>query len=466
MKKVLLWIGSVLCALIALCCLFGLPSSWSGLLFIIPAVLINPKFVAWAGNKNIHYKWPIYAASIILPLIVAISVSAANSPAQPTTVSNSEPVSSTAVSSVSVPSAAASSSAASSQGTVIPAPSSGAKLKIHYIDVGQGDSEFLELPNGQTMLIDAGIPEEGPTVVNYIKGSGHSKIDYLIATHPHSDHIGGMTDVVNNFDIGKFYMPKKTTTTKVFTDLITALKSKSLGANVAKVGVNILNTGNLSADIIAPVNISGDDLNQYSAVVMLKYGNTKFLFMGDAGQPSEEQITADVSADVLKVGHHGSNTASSQEFLNKVHPKYAVIEVGKGNSYGHPTAATLSKLQNIGATIYRTDQDGTIIFTSDAKTITIDKKASSVKQQAPPAVTKKSSGSTTKHSTTTTVPKPVPKVETPANDNQSVAVYITKTGKKYHRAGCRYLRKSQYEISLKEAKAEGYGPCSVCNPPE
>ena len=293
-----------------------------------------------------------------------------------------------------------------------------------------------------------------------------------------------MTDVVNSFSIGKFYMPKKTTTTKVFTDLVAALKSKNLGINVAKAGVNVLKTGNLNINMLAPVNITGDDLNQYSAVVKVTYGANKFLFTGDAGQPSEEQITADVSADVLKVGHHGSNTASSQSFLNKVHPKYAVIEVGKGNSYGHPTAATLSKLQGIGATIYSTDYDGTIVFTSDSKTITIDKKASTEHQQAPPMVVKqkasvstgkvaaaagtvtgkKSSGSTHRTSGSGTTTKK--KSTVPATDNQSVTVYITRTGKKYHRDGCRYLSRSQYAISLKDAKAEGYTPCSVCDPPE
>ncbi len=348
-------------------------------------------------------------------------------------------------------------SPAAAKTAAAPAVSNGTKIKVHYIDVGQGDSEFLELPNGQTMLIDAGIPEQGPNVVKYIKDLGHNKIDYLIATHPHADHIGGMTDVVNSFDIGKFYMPKKITTTKVFTNLISALKSKNLGINVAKVGVSILKTGNLDIEILAPVNITGDDLNQYSAVVKVTYGANKFLFMGDAGGPSEEQITADVSADVLKVGHHGSNTASSQAFLNKVHPKYAVIEVGKGNSYGHPTAATLSKLQGIGATIYRTDNDGTIIFTSDSKTITIDKKASSVKQQAPPAAAKKSSGSVTKKSTT---------VVAPATDDQSQTVYITDTGTKYHTASCRTLKKSKHAISLKEAKEKGYTACGICHPPE
>lgn len=343
-----------------------------------------------------------------------------------------------------------------------PAPKDGAKLNVHYIDVGQGDSEFLELPNGQTMLIDAGNPENGSQIVTYIKGLGHSKIDYLIATHPHADHIGGMAEVVNKLGIGKVYMPKASSNTKTFEDLLTAIQNKGLKINTAKSGVSMFKTGNLSADIIAPVNITGDDLNQYSAVIMLTYGDNKFLFTGDAGNESEGQITADVKADVLKVGHHGSDTSTSESFLKKVAPKYAVIEVGKDNSYGHPTAATLAKLEKIGATIYRTDKDGTIIFTSDAKTITVNKKSSSIKEQAPPS-------SAPAVAAAPQQPAPAekkPEVTAPATNNKSVTVYITKTGEKYHTGGCRYLKKSKIAISLEDAQAQGYGPCSVCHPPQ
>ena len=334
-----------------------------------------------------------------------------------------------------------------------PAPTSGTKLKVHYIDVGQGDSEFLELPNGQTMLIDAGNPENGSQIVSYIKGLGHSKIDYLIATHPHSDHIGGMATVVKGLGIGKIYMPKVSTNTATYAGLLTAIKNKGLQVNTAKAGINLLKAGNLNIDMLAPVNITGDDLNQYSAVIKVTYGANKFLFMGDAGQPSEEQITADVSADVLKVGHHGSSTATSQTFLNKVHPKYAVIEVGKGNTYGHPTAATLQKLQNVGATIYRTDKDGTIVFTSDTKTITIDKKSSNLQQQAPPASSK------------ATISQ---KADATTTENDNTLVYVTASGKKYHLAGCSTIAKSttKHAITLKEAKAEGYTACAICHPPQ
>lgn len=371
----------------------------------------------------------------------------------------SAPVTSSVASSEVAQKLAAASSAPTEEST--PAPKDGAKLNVHYIDVGQGDSEFLELPNGQTVLIDAGNPENGKQIVTYIKGLGHNKIDYLIATHPHADHIGGMATVVNGLDIGKVYMPKASSNTKTFEDLLTAVQKKGLKINTAKAGVNIINSGKLNIDFVAPVNITGDDLNQYSAVTKVTFGDNRFLFTGDAGVESEKQITADVKADVLKVGHHGSKTSTSQAFLSKVSPKYAVIEVGKDNSYGHPTAAALEKLEKIGATIYRTDKDGTIIFTSDAKTITVNKKSSTIKEQAPPS----SVPAVAAVAPQKTAPaEDKPQVTAPATENKTVTVYVTKTGGKYHTGGCRYLRKSKIAISLSDARSQGYDPCSVCNP--
>ena len=458
-KNVSLWILSIFFLIWALA---GLAATWASIFFLIPAALFNPLAAGFLKSRY-HFKsrWWISLCAALIP-IIAFSAGAPTT-SSPASAPESQPPASSAVvsstadeSSSAISSSAPESSAPVSAAPAAAAPTSGTKLKIHYIDVGQGDSEFLELPNGKTMLIDAGNPENGQQIVGYIKNLGHSKIDYLVATHPHADHIGGMAAVINSLDIGSFYAPKVTTTTQTYKGLIYALQSKKLGIHVAKAGTNMFKTGNLSADIIAPVNISGDDLNQYSAVIMLTYGDNRFLFTGDAGEPSESQITADVKADVLKVGHHGSSTSTSQAFLNKIKPKYAVIEVGAGNSYGHPAAATLSKLQTIGATIYRTDKDGTIIFTSDSHTITVDKKASSAKENAPPKASSKAA----------TVKSTVPKATSPSTDNQSVTVYITDTGSKYHRTGCKYLKKSKHAISLKDAKAQGYGPCSICNPPQ
>lgn len=460
----LLWILSVF---FFLSTFIMFSTSWAAAFFIVPAVLLNP-----AINKNLHErfkfssnKW-IQISAAIVPFLIYSAVA----PATPAAAGTNNLVSSSVSSSASVVSSGAEKKLAATSSAPVAlveepalAPKDGAKLNVHYIDVGQGDSEFLELPNGQTMLIDAGNSENGSQIVAYIKSLGHNKIDYLIATHPHADHIGGMAEVVKNLEVGKIYMPKASSNTQTFEDLLTAIQNKGLKINTAKVGVNLFKAGNLNADIIAPVNITGDDLNQYSAVTMLTYGDNKFLFTGDAGNESEGQITSGIKADVLKVGHHGSKTSTSQAFLNKVNPKYAVIEVGKDNSYGHPTAATLAKLEKIGATIYRTDKDGTIIFTSDAKTISINKKSSSIKEQAPPS----SAPAAVAAAPQQTAPaEKQPEVTTPATDNKSVTVYVTKTGGKYHTGGCRYLRKSKIAISLSDAQARGYGPCSVCDPPQ
>jgi competence protein ComEC len=498
-KKAGLWIISVLCGFMALIGLFSLPASWGLLFFIIPALLFNPKFQDFLSNRKFEITKTMAIAAVVLPLVTTM-VSAATSPQSTSSTqfasSMAATVSSTPSSSITASSDSPSTAGSSSNATTTslassavpqvnrsssPAPSSGAKLKVHYMDVGQGDSEFLELPNKQTMLIDAGNSDNGTQIVSYIKALGYNKIDYLIATHPHADHIGGMATVVSKLNIGKIYMPKKSTNTKTYEKLLVAIQNKGLKIHTAKAGVNIVKVGNLNIDIMAPVYITGDDLNEYSAVIKVTYGNNKFLFMGDAGEESERQITADVKADVLKVGHHGSKTSTSQSFLNKVKPKYAVIEVGAGNSYGHPTNATLTRLQNIGATIYRTDKDGTIIFTSDAKTITVNKKASTTKEQAPPQklsdttaktvagaaaagnVVGKTTGGSTKKSTGGTVKQKLPVPTT--GGSGGTTVYVTNMGRKYHNAGCRYLKNSKIAISLKEAKKQGYEPCKVCNPP-
>lgn len=242
---------------------------------------------------------------------------------------------------------------------------SGDTLRVNYIDVGQGDSIFIELPNKETMLIDAGEAYEADNVINYIKNLGISKIDYIVGTHPHTDHIGGLEEVINTFDVGSIYMPKATSTSKTYLDLLTTISDKGLSVKTAKSGVVILDEDNLKLEFIAPNSDSYSELNNYSAVLKLTYLDNTFLFMGDAETLSEDEITSDVDADVIKVGHHGSDSSSSVEFVKKVSPEYAIIMVGEGNSYNHPYQSIIDRYLGVGAKVLRTDLDGNIVCDSD-----------------------------------------------------------------------------------------------------
>ncbi len=243
-------------------------------------------------------------------------------------------------------------------------PDNDGQLVVHFLDVGQGDSEFIELPNGQCMLIDASVSSYGDKIVETIEGYGYTEIDYLVATHPHADHIGGMRDVVESFEIGEIYMPKATSTSKTFEGLLTAISDKGLQIYTAAAGKEIYSDSEIKIEILAPNSESYDDTNNYSAVVRVSYGKNAFLLTGDAEELSENEMLDygynELSADVLKVGHHGSNTSSSDAFLQAVHPTYAVISCGADNSYGHPHDETIDKLNDLGIDYYRTDINGTV----------------------------------------------------------------------------------------------------------
>lgn len=244
-------------------------------------------------------------------------------------------------------------------------------IKIHYIDVGQGDSELIQIGD-KNILIDAGTSDK--KALDYLKSIKVTKLDYVIATHPHEDHIGSMDDVIKACDVGIFYAPKVTQTTKTYENMIKALKDKNLKITVPKVG-DTLTIGDAELTFLAPNNSKYDDLNNYSIVCRLKYGNTSFLFMGDAQDVSESEILQkqlDIKSDVLKVGHHGSHSSTTQAFLDKVNPKYAVISCGKDNDYGHPHKETVTKLNDKNINVFRTDLEGTIIALSDGTNITFN----------------------------------------------------------------------------------------------
>lgn len=246
-------------------------------------------------------------------------------------------------------------------------------LYVHYIDVGQGDSELI-CCGGEYMLIDAGEPSASDTVVDYLNDHGIEKLEYVVCSHGHADHCGGLDAVVENFDVGTVFTspyPGDTSSYEIFSDAVSA---KGLDMTVPELGESY-SLGEARFEFIGPLeeydNIN--DINDDSLVMRLEYGDTSFLFTGDMTSKAERDLLEDganVKCDVLKVGHHGSSGSSSYRFLYEAEPKIAVISCEAGNSYGHPHEEALSRLNDCGAEVCRTDLEGSIIIFSNGMEVT------------------------------------------------------------------------------------------------
>ncbi len=249
-------------------------------------------------------------------------------------------------------------------------------LSLHVIDIGQGDSALVVGPQ-KTVLIDGGENDQGELVASYIKGLGITTIDLVVATHSHSDHMGGLDVVINSFDVKAIAMPDipkdLTPTTKTFKDFLMATKNS--GANTLLITEPFsMELGGGGSIVVFPPSITPDDLNNTSLYTRVSFGKADFLGTGDAEKPSELSVLNSPylkSIEVLGAGHHGSNTSSCREFLDRVEPINTYISLGRDNRYGHPHAEPLSRLQNLGSTINRTDLEGNIIYTTDGQTIRV-----------------------------------------------------------------------------------------------
>lgn len=244
------------------------------------------------------------------------------------------------------------------------------EAKVHFIDVGQGDSELIVTEN-KAILIDSGEWQYAGTVSQYIKALGIDKLDYVICTHPHSDHIGSMYSVIAEIDTDTVIMPRvqesMIPTTKTYTRLLESIEDNDIKVQYADPGSKITLEEGCYIEILSPVE-DYDDLNNYSIACRFIHGGNVFLFTGDIEKKAESDILnfgADVRADVIKVPHHGSSTSSSYAFVKAVNPKYAVFEVGSPNDYGHPHKETVETYTAQGCVFLRTDVNGSIVFTSN-----------------------------------------------------------------------------------------------------
>lgn len=249
----------------------------------------------------------------------------------------------------------------------------GSGLEVHYLDVGQGDCTLI-LCDGHAMLIDAGDNDKGTAVQSYLESQGVTELDYVIGTHPDADHIGGLDVILYKFDCQTVLMPDFEKDTRTYDDVIQTMKQKRYENTSPRTG-ETFELGSAVFTIVAPNGEYGDNANDYSIGILLQHGGNRFLFTGDAEEASEADMLEngmDLKADVFKAAHHGSRTANTEEFLNAVDPDYMVISCGQDNSYGHPHAEVMNRLRIMGISVFRTDEQGTIVAHSDGTEITFN----------------------------------------------------------------------------------------------
>lgn len=356
-------------------------------------------------------------------------------------------------------------------------------LAVHFIDIGQGDSIFLS-QGKHHMLIDAGENDCGTKVQSYLQANNVSTLDYVVGTHPDSDHIGGLDVIIYKFQCENILMPDFSKDTKTYEDVITTVNQKGYTIKNPVAGETFY-LGDATVTVLAPQAGAdyGDDANNYSIALKVTYGETSFVFTGDCEEEAEEDMVAsgmDLKADVMKAGHHGSNTSNTIEMLQAVAPKAVVISCGENNEYGHPRAEVLNNLRAMGIQVYRTDEQGTIVAVSDGKEITWNTSPSDTWQAGEPKgsgtesnsnkeTQVQGSGSNTQKQENVKEEQQV--VEEAVSTQSQGTIYILNiNSKKIHDPSCSSVdqmsesNRKETSETIEQLISQGYEPCKKCNP--
>ncbi len=349
--------------------------------------------------------------------------------------------------------------ATTADSTVLPS-----SFEIHFLDVGQADAALV-LCDDEAMLIDGGNAEDSSLIYSYLKSHGLNHLEYIICTHPHEDHVGGLSGALNCATVGTVYCSIDSYDSKTFDNFKHYLEKQNKEIEIPAVG-DTFSLGSSTVSILGPVE-NYSDINNMSIVLRIQYGDTSFLFTGDAEIDSEQDILntgTNLKSTLLKVGHHGSDTSTSYRWLREIAPEYAVISVGKNNSYGHPTEQTLSRLRDAEVTLFRTDLQGHIICTSNGETLafTTERNAHADTFNTAPSAA---------NPTTPTADQPEENIYSITSSSTSKTSYVLNTNtKKFHYPHCSSVKqmadKNRQDATLnrEEIIAQGYTPCGRCNP--
>lgn len=333
------------------------------------------------------------------------------------------------------------------------------EAEIHFIDTGNSDSILIK-QGGENALIDAGDNNDEELVVSYLRNHGVSKLKYVYSTHPDADHCGGLDAVLDNIEVENVFVANGSADTKTYRDFINSVANKGLRPGVPLLG----SEHKLGTSVLKVVSVANtNDVNNNSIVLLYTNGNDKLLFMGDAGKEIESNINVG-DVDLIKIGHHGSDTSTSASFIDRISPEYAVILTGKNNKYGHPYESVMSLLQSRKIKVHRTDECGTIVFKSSGNGLSVDCKEGSYSSGS-----KSTGSSSSKPSTNTNTSKPSTNTNTNTNTttntntgntiSNSNVVYWTASGKKYHSSPSCSNMKNPMSGTIAES---GRTPCSKC----